>query len=153
MCMINFHLNELHLYPRIWFNKIINSSAHKNGDMSFSSYSKYCRNFSWLDFGGIMVIAFFVVSIKSLKIWLFWYMFLFLTVGVMPHQQQVQQRLQQPQMLAAQNVLLQKYRQQQQVQGPPPNVTSTQIVCYNYGIFAWAENYAGWFIGETLMGG
>ena len=54
-----------------------------------------------------------------------------LNLGVMPpHQQQVQQRLQQPQMLTpSQNALLHKYRQQQ-VQGPPPNVTSTQIVCY-----------------------
>lgn len=68
-------------------------------------------------------------------------MFLFLTVGIMPHQQQVQQRLQQPQQMLAQNALLQKYRQQQ-VQGPPPNVTSTQIVCYNYKIFVSFEEYA-----------
>lgn len=38
--------------------------------------------------------------------------------------QQVPQR---PQQMIPQNVLFKNYRQQQ-VQGPPPNVTSTQIV-------------------------
>lgn len=46
--------------------------------------------------------------------------------GVMPSPQ-MPQRATNPQQMLAQNALLQKYRQQQ-AQGPPPNVTSTQIV-------------------------